>query len=116
MKQCNNSDGEDKLVINIKIETTIGHSYTQHDINNRDFKINSAMILTFVFDNHNTALVAVNIMKECVNMKKRRSYVVVYRPKKRQEYCEYKDDIKCDGTVVRYILPLCSLIVKMNNQ
>ena len=74
------------------------------------------MILTFVLDKHNTVTVAVKITKKCVNMSKGRGYVVVYRSKKRQVYCEYKDDIRCDGTVVRYILPLCLLIGKMKSQ
>ena len=97
-------------------ETTIGHSYTQNDIHNRDFKINSAMILTFVFVNINAVTVAVQIKKTCVNMNKGRGYVVVYRSKKRQVYKEYKDDIRCDGMVVRYILPFFSLIGTMNKQ
>ena len=116
MKQCNNLDGEDKLVINIKYETTIGHIYTQHNFYNRDFKINSAIILTFVFANRDAGMVAVKIKKMCVNMNKGRGYVVVYRSKKSQVYCEYKEDIQCDRTVVRYILPLCSLIGKINKQ
>ena len=70
------------------------------------------MILTFVFVNRNAVTVAINIKKTCVNMNKGRGYVVVYRPKKMQVYCEYKDDIRCDGTVVQYILTLCSLIRK----
>ena len=70
------------------------------------------MILTFVLDKHNTVTVAVKITKKCVNMNKGRGYVVVYRPKKMQVYCEYKDDIRCDGMVVQYILTLCSLITK----
>ena len=74
------------------------------------------MILTFVFDNRNAVTVAVNIKKMCVNMNKGRGYVVVYSPTKRQVYCEYEDDIRCDGTVVRYILPLCSSIGKINKQ
>ena len=65
LKQCNNSDGGDKLLINIKQWTTIGHSYTQHDNHIHDFKTNSAMIPTFVFVNRNAATVAVNI-KNCV--------------------------------------------------
>ena len=65
------------------------------------------MILTFVFDNYNAVLVAVNITKKCVNMNKVPGCVVVYWTKIRQVYCEYKDDIKCDGTLVWYILPLC---------
>ena len=65
MKQCNNSDGGDKILINIKQCTTIGHSYTQHNNHNCNFKINGAMILTFVFVYRNTATVAVNI-KNCV--------------------------------------------------
>ena len=72
------------------------------------------MILIFVFDNRNAITVAVNITKKCVNMNKGRGYVMVYRPKKRQVHCEYKDDIRCDGTVVWYILPLCWLIGKVN--
>ena len=63
------------------------------------------MILTFVFVNRNAETVAVNITKKCVNMNKGRDFFVVYRPKKRQVHCEYKDDIKCDGTVVWYIIP-----------
>ena len=59
------------------------------------------MILTFVFVNRNAVMVAVNIKKMCVEMNKGRGYVVVYRSKKRQVYCEYEDDIRCDGTVVR---------------
>ena len=74
------------------------------------------MIFTFVFDNRNAVTVAVNIKKMCVNMKKGRGYVVVYWSKKRQVYCEYEDDIRCDGTVVRYRLPLCLLIGEMNKQ
>ena len=65
MKQCNNSDEGDKLLINIKQFTTIGHRYTQHNNHNRDFKINSAMILTFVFVYRIAATVAVNI-NNCV--------------------------------------------------
>ena len=72
------------------------------------------MILTFVFINRNAVTFAVQINKTCVNMNKGRGYVLVYRSKKRQVYQEYEDDIRCDGTVVRYILPLCSLIGKMN--
>ena len=67
------------------------------------------MILTFVLDNHNAVTVAVNIKKTCVNMNKGRGYVVVYWSKKRKVYCEYEEDIRCDGTVVRYSLTLCSL-------
>ena len=51
------------------------------------------MILTFVFDHRNAVTVAVNITKKCVNMNKGRGFVVVYRSKKRQVYCEYEDDI-----------------------
>ena len=65
------------------------------------------MILTYVFVNRNAVTVAVNIKEMCVNMNKGRGYVVVYRSKKRQVYCEYEYYIQCDGTVVRYILPLC---------
>ena len=74
------------------------------------------MILTSVFVNCNAVTVAVKIKKTCVNMNKGRGYAVVYWSKKRQVYCEYEDNIRCDGTVVRYILPLCSLIGKMNKQ
>ena len=74
------------------------------------------MILTFVFVNQNAVMVAVKINKMCVDMNKGRGYVVVYWSKKRQVYCEYEDDIRCDGTVVRYILPLCLFIGKMNKQ
>ena len=74
------------------------------------------MILTFVFVNRNAVTVAVKIKKMCVHMNKERGYVVLNCSKKRQVYCEYEDDIRCDGTVVRYILPLCSLIGKMNKQ
>ena len=74
------------------------------------------MILTFVFVNCNTVTVAVKLKKMCVNVNKVRGYVVVYRSKKRQVYKEYEDDIRCDGTVVLYFLPLCSLIGKMKNQ
>ena len=72
------------------------------------------MILTFVFVNRNAVTVAVKIKKMHVNMNKGRGYVVLYRSKNRQVYYEYENDIRCDGTVVRYILPLCSLIGKMN--
>ena len=106
MKKCNNSDEGDKLMISIQQRTSLGHSSTQHDNHNPDFKINSAMILTFVFINRNAVTVAANIKKKCVNMYKGHGYVVVYRSKIKQVYCEYKDDIKCDGIVVRYILPL----------
>ena len=73
------------------------------------------MIITFVLVNCNAVTVAVKIKKTCVNVNKVHGYAVVYRLKKRQVYCEYEDDIRCDGTVVRYILPLCLLISKMNN-
>ena len=65
MKQCNNSDEGDKPLINIKERTTIGQSCTRDDNHNRDFKINSAMILIFVFVYRNDATVAGNINK-CV--------------------------------------------------
>ena len=61
LKQCNNSDEGDKILVNIKKWTTIGHSSTQQDNQNRNFKINSAMILTFVFVYRNAAKVAGNI-------------------------------------------------------
>ena len=71
------------------------------------------MKLTFMFVNCNAVTVAVNINKTCVNMYKGRGYVVVYWSKIRQVYCEYEDDIKCDGTVVRYSLYSCFLIGEM---
>ena len=74
------------------------------------------MILTFVFVNRNAVTGAVKIKQMCVHINKGRGYVVVYQSKKRQLYCEYEDDIRCDRTVVRYILPLCSLIGKMNKK
>ena len=74
------------------------------------------MILTFVFVNCNTVTVAINIKKTCVDMYKGRGYVVACWSKIRQVYCEYEDNIQCDGTVVRYSLPLCLLIGKINNQ
>ena len=103
-------------MINIKNETTIGKSYTLHDIHNRNFKINIAMIITFVFVERNAVTVAVKLKKMCVNMNKGRGYVVVYRSKKRHVYCKYEDDIRCDVTLVRYLLPLYLLIGKMNKQ
>ena len=69
-----------------------------------------------MFVNRNAETVGVKIKKTCVNTNKGRVYVMVYQSKKRQVYKEYKDDIQCDGSVVRYILPLCSLIRKMNKQ
>ena len=69
-----------------------------------------------MFVNRNAETVAVQIKKTCVNTNKGRGYVIVYQSKKRQVYKEYEDDIQCDGTVVRYILPLCSLIRTMNKQ
>ena len=74
------------------------------------------MILTFVFVERNTETVAVKLNKRYVNVNKGRGYVVVYQSKMRHVYCKYEDNIRCDGTVVRYILPLSSLIEKMNNQ
>ena len=65
------------------------------------------MILTFVFVERNAETVAVKLKKMCVDVNKGRGYVVVYRSKKRQVYCEYEYNIRCDRTVVRYILPLC---------
>ena len=53
-----------------------------------------------MFVNRNAETVAVQIKKTGVNMNKGRGYVVVYRSKKRQVYCEYEDDIRCDGTVL----------------
>ena len=47
---------------------------------------------------------------------KRCGYVVVYWSKIRHMYCFNEDNIRCDGTTVLYLLPLCSLIWKMNNQ
>ena len=65
LKQFNNSDEGDKRLIDIKQWKTIGHSCTQHNNHNRDFKINSAMVLTFVSVYCNAATVAGNI-KNCV--------------------------------------------------
>ena len=62
------------------------------------------MILTFVFVERNAVTVAVKLNKMCVNVNKGSGYV----------YCKYEDYIRCDGTVVRYILPLCLLIETMN--
>ena len=72
--------------------------------------------LIFVLVEQNAVTVAVKLKKMCVNMNKGRGYVMVYRSKKRQVYKEYEDNIRCDRTVVRYILPLCSLIGTMNKQ
>ena len=74
------------------------------------------MILTFVLVERNAETVAVKLKEMCVNVNKVYGYVVVYRSKMRHVYCKYKDDIRCEGTVVPYFLPLCSLIGKMNNQ
>ena len=74
------------------------------------------MILTFVFVERNAETVAAKIKKTCVNTNKGRVYVMVYWSKSMQVYKEYKDDIRSDGTVVQYILPLCSLIRTMNKQ
>ena len=74
------------------------------------------MLLTFGLVEGNTVTVAVKLKKMCVNVNKGRGYVVVYRSKMRHMYCKYEYDIRCDGTVVLYFLPLCSLIGKMNNQ
>ena len=74
------------------------------------------MILTFVFVERNAVTVAVKLKKMCVNVNKGCGYVVVYRSKMRHMYSKHKDDIRCDGTVVLYFLPLGSLIGKMNNQ
>ena len=64
----------------------------------------------------NAVTVAVKLKKMCVIVNKGRGYVVVYPSKMRHVYCKYEDNIRCDGTVVLYFLPLCSLIEKMNNQ
>ena len=74
------------------------------------------MILTFVFVERNAVTITVKLNKMCVNVKKGRGYVVVYRSKMRHMYCKYEDNIQCDGTVVLYFLPLSLLIWKMNNQ
>ena len=74
------------------------------------------MILTFVFVERNAVTIAVKLNKMCVNVNKGRGYVVVYRSKTRHMYCKYEYDIQCDGMVVLYFLPLCSLIGKMKNQ
>ena len=49
-----------------------------------------------MFVNRNPETVAVQIKKMCVNTNKGRGYVMVYRPKKRQVYKEYEDEIRCD--------------------
>ena len=67
-----------------------------------------------MFVNRNTEKVAVKINNTGVNTNKGSVYVMVYRSKLRQVYKEYKDDKQCDGTVLRYILPLCSIIRTMN--
>ena len=69
-----------------------------------------------MFIDRNAVTVSVQIKKMCVNMNKGRGYVVVYWSKNRQVYFEYEETYQCDGTVARYILPLCSLIGKMNKQ
>ena len=74
------------------------------------------MILTFVFIELNGVTIAVKLKKMCVNVDKGRGYVVVYGSKMRHMYCKYEDDIRFDGTVVLYFLPLSLLIWKMNNQ
>ena len=74
------------------------------------------MILIFLFVERNAVTVSVKLKKTCVNMNKGRGYVVVYRSKKRQVYREYEDNIRCDGTVVQYISPFCSLFGTMNKQ
>ena len=74
------------------------------------------MTLTFVFVERNSVTVAVKLKKMCVNVNKGRGYVMVYRSKMRHMYCKYEDNIRCDETVVLYLLPLSLLIWNMNNQ
>ena len=69
-----------------------------------------------MFVNRNAETVAVQIKKTCVNNNKGRVYVMVYQSKKRQVCKEYEDDVRCNGTVVQYILPLCLLIGTMDKQ
>ena len=76
-----------------------------HDITTSFVQINTR----FLYFYSNRYSVAINEHKGL-------GYVVVYQSKKRQVYCEYEDDIRCDGTLVRHILPLCSLIGKANKQ
>ena len=65
------------------------------------------MLLTFVFVERNAVTAAIKFKKMCVNVNKGHGYVVVYGSKMRHMYCKYEDDIRCDGTVVQYILPFC---------
>ena len=78
--------------------------------------MNSARLITFLFAICNAETVAVKLKKMRVNINKGRGDIVVYQSKMRHIYCKYEDDIRCDGTVVLYFLPLCSLIGKMNNK
>ena len=98
LKKCNDFNKEE-------------HRWRRKDIHGRDYKINSAMILTVVF-------VERNAFFDCCKIKvdKGCDYVVVYRSKIRHMYCFYEEDIRCDRTVVLYFSPLSLLIWKMNNQ
>ena len=99
LKQYNNSDEGDKLLINIKQWTKIGHSSTQRDNHNRDFKINSAMILTFVFVYRNAATFSGNInncviictndvvMSWCIGRKKDKCTLNIYTTYDVTEQC-----------------------------
>ena len=71
------------------------------------------MILTLVFVERNAVNVAVKLKKMCVNVNKGRGYVVVYWSKIIRVYCEYEHDVRYNGTVVRFSLPSCLLIGKM---
>ena len=116
LKQRNNSDEGEMFLINIKQWTTIGHSSTQHDNHNRNFKNNSAMILTFVFVYRNTATVAINIKNYVIICTNDVVMLWCISRKKRQVYCEYEHNVRCDRTVLRFSLPSCLSIRKMKCQ
>ena len=71
------------------------------------------MILTFVFVNRNAVTVAVKIKKMCVNMNKGRGYVVEYRSKKSQVYCEYEEKTMWQNGGTLYIT---SVLVNRDNE
>ena len=84
----------------------------------KDKTIITDAIIKYILQQYSPLYSLNAILLYCCKIKEDKwcGYVVVYSSKIRHMCCFTEDDIRCDGTMVLYLLSFCSLIWKKNNQ